>query len=94
MPSGSRSKLPGKEGAPTPGPLFTFDDGCYLTHDRFVRAVREALMATGVDAIRYAGHSFRIGAATTAANCGIQDSLIRAMDWMEGEFSVHAVNPH
>ena len=64
---------------PTLGPLFTLDDGRYLTCDRFVRAVREALTATGVDALRYAGHSFRIG----AANCRIQNSLIRTMGWWE-----------
>ena len=61
------------------GPLFTFDDGRYLTRERFVRAVKDALSAAGVDASKYAGHSFRIGAATTAANCGVQDSLIKTM---------------
>ena len=63
----------------TPGPLFTFVDGWYLTRDRFIKAVRDAIAASGVDASKYAGHSFRIGAMTTAASSGIQDSLIRTM---------------
>ena len=79
---------------PTPGPLFMFDDGRYLTRDRFVRAVREALTATGVDALKYAGHSFRIGAATTAANCGVQDSLIRTMGrWESSAYMLYIRTP-
>ena len=31
------------------GPFFTFADGSFLTRDRFVRAVREALSSAGVD---------------------------------------------
>ena len=33
----------------------------------FMQAVREALMVAELEAVNYAGHSFRIGAATTAA---------------------------
>ncbi len=39
--------------------------------------MRGALEAGGIDASKYAGHSFRIGAATTAAMVGIEDSLIK-----------------
>jgi len=39
------------------GPLFLFEDGRYLTKDRFVVAVRRALRRAGLDPIRYAGHS-------------------------------------
>ncbi len=52
-------------------------------------AVREALRTSGVDPSRYAGHSFRIGAAMTAAQREIQDSLIKAL----GERSVHCLYP-
>ena len=41
--------------------------------------VREALTVAGVEAKNYAGHSFRIGAATTAAQKGLQDSLIKTL---------------
>ena len=59
------------------GPLFVFENGKYLTRVRFVAAMREALKEAGFDPSRYAGHSFRIGAATTAAQRGVQDSLIK-----------------
>ena len=59
------------------GPLFRFKSGQPLTRERFVTKVREALSASGVDHSKYAGHSFRIGAATTAAQCGIADSTIQ-----------------
>lgn len=79
---------------PSPGPLFTFDDGRYLTRDRFIRAVREALTAAGVDASKYAGHSFRIGAATTAASNGIQDSLIKTMGrWESAAYTLYIRTP-
>ena len=52
------------------GPLFIFKDGSFLTRDRLVAAVREALQEAGIDSAQYTGHSFRIGAATTAAQAG------------------------
>ena len=61
------------------GPLFTWADGRYLTRDKFVSRVRAALETAGLVAKNFAGHSFRIGAATTAARCGIQDALIKTL---------------
>ena len=58
----------------SPGPLFTWKNGHYVTRESFVARVRLALSAAGYIAKNYAGHSFRIGAATMAAQCGIQDS--------------------
>ena len=52
------------------GAFFRFTDGRLLTRDRFVAAVRTALTAAGLDCSQYEGHSFRIGAATTAAANG------------------------
>ena len=49
----------------------------YLTCKNFVRAVREALATAGIELDDYAGHSFQIGVATTAAQCGIQESTIK-----------------
>ena len=49
------------------GPLFQFADGKPLTGESFVERVREALRVAGVDYNSYSGHSFRAGAATTAA---------------------------
>ena len=49
------------------GPLFVFQDDKYLTQEKLVGSVRQALRAAGVDTKGYSGHRFRIGAATTAA---------------------------
>ncbi len=62
-----------------PGPLFIWKDVRFLTRDGFVTSLRAALKEAGYAATDYAGHSFRIGAATTAARCGIQDSLIKTL---------------
>ena len=62
-----------------PGPLFRFASGEYLTRKRFVELVRAALTRAGVDQSKYCGHSFRIGAATTAAAQGIEDSIIKTL---------------
>ncbi len=50
-----------------------------MTRQRLVSAVREALERAGVEADMYAGHSFRIGAATTAASRGLEDSTIQTL---------------
>ena len=76
------------------GPFFQFGDGRALTRERFVSAVRTALTAAGIDATRYAGHSFRIGAATTAALRGIQDSLIKTLGrWESTAYTVYIRTP-
>ena len=62
----------------SPGPLFTWDDGQYLTREGFVARVR-----SGYRGKDYAGHSFRIGAATTASICSVQDSLIKTLGMWE-----------
>ena len=61
------------------GPLFSFQDGRLLTRQRFVEEVRKALQQAGIDQSRYCGHSFRIGAATTAAARGMEDSVIKTL---------------
>ena len=62
-----------------PGPLFQFQDGRFLTRKRMVDYVQQALLKAKVDAGSYNGHSFRIGAATTAAAKGLEDSLIKTL---------------
>ena len=46
---------------------------------QFVEAVRQAMSAAHLPVQDYAGHSFRIGAATTAAMAGVQDSTIQTL---------------
>ena len=62
-----------------PGPLFVFTSGQYLSRKRFVELVRAALARTELDQQKYCGHSFRIGAASTAASKGIEDSIIKTL---------------
>ena len=50
-----------------PGPLFQLQDRTPLTKDYFIHKFRAVLTNIGLEASQYAGHSFRIGAATTAA---------------------------
>ena len=61
-----------------PGPLFIWVDGRPLTRCRFAEEIRNALSRAGVES-RYYTHSFQIGAATTAAVKGIEDSLIKML---------------
>ena len=63
----------------TSGPFFRFTGGHPLTRAHFVEAVQSALRALGMAADHYAGHSFRIGAATTAAAKGVPDSFIKTL---------------
>ena len=63
----------------SPGPLFLFVKGKVLTRERFVSHMRSALSKTGLNPDLYAGHSFRIGAATVAHEKGIEDSTIMTL---------------
>ena len=62
-----------------PGPYFGFKGGEPLAREIFVRRVRAALREVGVDSDKYAGHSLRIGVASTAAAVGVEDSLIQML---------------
>ena len=57
-----------------PGPFFVKRDGRPMLKPDFVSELRRALTARGFDSLSFAGHSFRIGAATAAAAAGIEDS--------------------
>lgn len=76
------------------GPLFIFGNGAPLTRSTLVGHVREALSSRGVDATNYSGHSFRIGAATAAAQAGLSDSLIQALGrWKSSAFTTYIQTP-
>ena len=73
-----------------PGPFFCFGDGFLLTKRLFILKVRELLSAAGLDPSLYSGHSFRIGAATSAAQAGLEDSTIQALGrWSSVAFLVY-----
>ena len=72
---------------PSPGPFFHFKNGTPLTKTAFTASVREALACLRLEPQAYAGHSFRIGAATAAAHAGIEDSVIQALGrWSSSAF--------
>ena len=79
---------------PTPGPLFLFRDGSTLSRSRLIQSLRQVLGTAGVDCSRYSGHSFRIGAATTAARMGVSDSLIKTLGrWKSSAFTLYIRTP-
>ena len=79
---------------PGQGPFFRCEDGTPLTKGAFVRKVKGLVTRAGLDANLYSGHSFRIGAATSAARAGIQDSTIQALGrWSSAAFLVYVRTP-
>ena len=62
---------------PTPGALFTFSDGRPLTRRLCLHHLRSSLKHSGHNPEDYNTHSFRIGAATTAAHEGASESTIQ-----------------
>ena len=78
----------------SPGPFFRFADETPLTKARFISRVRDALTRAGFPCQNYAGHSFRIGTATTASAAGIEDSTIQALGrWSSTAFLTYTRTP-
>ena len=78
---------------PSPGPLFIFEDGS-LSRSLLVRRLREALQSTGLDTLSFNGHSFRIGAATAAAQAGLSDALIKTLGrWKSSAYASYIRSP-
>ena len=76
------------------GPLFHFEDSTPLTQTGFVEQVRKALSAAGVDASKYAGHSFRSGAATAAASMGLGEATIKMLGrWQSSAYQLYIKTP-
>ncbi len=76
------------------GFLFLFTDGRPLTKTRFVSKVRDALSHLGVDSSRYAGHSFRIGAATAAGAHGLSEPVIQMLGrWKSSAYQLYIRTP-
>ncbi len=79
----------------TTGPLFRWTSGKALTKSEFVEKFRAVLKSAGVDESSYAGHSFRIGAATTAAEKGFEDSTIKMLGrWQSDAFQAYIRTPN
>ena len=68
----------GKRGG-SPGPLFRLENGAPLRRCYFVSQVQSILSTAGVHGPNFNGHSFRIGAATTASAVGIPEATIKVL---------------
>lgn len=56
--------------------------------------MRSAPQQAGVDATKYSGHSFCIGAASTAAAVGVQDSTIKTLGrWQSSAYQLYVQIP-
>ena len=67
------------------GPLFLWKDGQFLTWANFVATVKAALESAGMEASNFNDHSFRIGAASTAAARGMEDCMIKILGRWESD---------
>ena len=73
-----------------PGPLFLWESRVPLSKPSFVKHVRSALEQAGLPAKDYSGHSFRIGATTTAVVAGLEDSAIQTLGrWESSAFKCY-----
>ena len=63
----------------TPGLFFIDRKGQGITKAWFIGQLRSTLANVGVPQNHYSGHSFRIGAATSAALAGVEDSTIQTL---------------
>ena len=79
----------------TDGPFFRLASNQQpLTKQLFVSKVKQALRQLGLPEHHFAGHSFRIGAATAAARAGIEDSVIRSLGrWNSSAFLTYIRTP-
>ena len=79
---------------PDPSPLFVCHDGSLLSRGYLIEGMRAALSQAGVDSSQFAGHSLRIGAATTAARAGFRDSFIQTLGrWKSFAFTTYIRTP-
>ena len=77
-----------------PGPLFNSQHGEPLQRRKLVEITWDALAAKGYNTTQYCGHSFRIGAATTAAKNGLQDNVIKLLGrWESSSYQLYIRTP-
>ena len=70
-----------------PGPLFLSIDGNAIPRSVFTSLLSRVIKLCGLDPSRYKSHSFRIGAASHAADKGMSDAQIRALGrWKSNAF--------
>lgn len=73
----------------SPGPLFILKDATPLTRSSLSTMLRATLTQAGLDTEKYSTHSFRSGAATTAADVGISDAHIKMLGrWSSDAYQI------
>lgn len=78
----------------SPGPFFLDQNKRPLAKPRFIAELKKALSAAGLDQASFAGHSFRIGAATAASQAGLADSTIQTLGrWNSAAFLTYIRTP-
>ena len=60
-------------------PFFLTETGEAMCRSFFVLHTKQILSQLGFNTMFYTGHSFRIGAASSAASCRLEDHLIRTL---------------
>ena len=77
-----------------PGAFFLNSEHAIVTKSWFIQEFRKLLEKAGFPPQDYAGHSFRIGAATTAAAVGVEDSMIKTLGrWQSAAFLQYIRSP-
>ena len=72
------------------GPLFCQPNLAPITVYQFNTELSQCLQFCGLDTRRYKGHSFRIGAASLAADKGFSDAQIRTLGrWKSDAFKLY-----
>ena len=75
-------------------PLFVNRDGTPLAKESFVRRVKAALTMAGINHQAYSGHSFRIGAASTAASRNVPSHMIKMLGrWSSDAYMLYIHQP-
>ena len=73
--------------APSRTPLFTFTDGRPLTRSSCLKHLRRLLQKAHHPPAAFNTHSFRIGAATSAAHSGVPSTTIKRLGrWWSGAY--------
>ncbi|XP_006822639.1 uncharacterized protein LOC102801650 [Saccoglossus kowalevskii] len=74
---------------------FQFTNGSYLTRQTVTDSIRTLLMQAGIpSAEKYSSHSFRAGAATTAAEANLPDWLIKTLGrWRSDSYQLYIKTP-
>ena len=76
------------------GPLFRLSDGKALSRPRFVAETQKALRSRGGSSAGYSGHSFQCGAATTAAERGLDEGAIKMLGhWSSAAYQDYIKTP-